>query len=124
MMQSETERRAYLRAMGIDVWVPRDEPDVEPAVVAPELAAQGLDWDELRTAVSGCTRCRLHETRTQTVFGVGNPAADWLIIGEAPGAEEDRRGEPFVGRAGRLLDEMLRAIGEARSSVFIANVLK
>ena len=124
MMQSETERRAYLRAMGIDVWVPRDEPDVEPAVVAPEIAAQGLDWDELRTAVSGCTRCRLHETRTQTVFGVGNPAADWLIIGEAPGAEEDRRGEPFVGRAGRLLDEMLRAIGEARSSVFIANVLK
>ena len=74
--------------------------------------------------MSGCTRCRLHETRTQTVFGVGNPAADWLIIGEAPGAEEDRRGEPFVGRAGRLLDEMLRAIGEARSSVFIANVLK
>ena len=124
MMQSETERRAYLRAMGIDVWVPRDEPDVESAVVAPALAAQGLDWDELRTAVSGCTRCRLHETRTQTVFGVGNPAADWLIIGEAPGAEEDRRGEPFVGRAGRLLDEMLRAIGEARSSVFIANVLK
>jgi DNA polymerase len=124
MMQSEIERRAYLRAMGIDVWVPRDEPDVEPAAAAPEVAAGGLDWDELRSAVSVCTRCPLHETRTQTVFGVGNPAADWLIIGEAPGAEEDRRGEPFVGRAGKLLDEMLRAIGEARSSVFIANVLK
>lgn len=58
------------------------------------------------------------------MFGVGSPDADWMIIGEAPGAEEDRRGEPFVGRAGKLLDEMLRAIGEARKSVFIANVLK
>ena len=124
MMQSEVERRAYLRAMGIDVWVPRDEPDAEPDAAAPEIAASGLDWDELRSAVSACTRCPLHETRTQTVFGVGNPGADWLIIGEAPGAEEDRRGEPFVGRAGKLLDEMLRAIGEARDSVFIANVLK
>ena len=124
MMQSESERRAYLRAMGIDVWVPRDEPDVEPGAGVPELPATGLDWEELRSAVSGCTRCPLHETRTQTVFGVGNTDADWLIIGEAPGAEEDRRGEPFVGRAGKLLDEMLRAIGEARGSVFIANILK
>ena len=124
MMQSEIERRAYLRAMGIDVWVPRDEPDIEPGAAVPEPAETGLDWDELRSVVSGCTRCPLHETRTQTVFGVGNPDADWLIIGEAPGAEEDRRGEPFVGRAGKLLDEMLRAIGEARGSVFIANVLK
>ena len=124
MMQSEIERRAYLRAMGIDVWVPRDEPDVEPDAMAPEVSSTGLDWDELQSAVSDCTRCPLHETRTQTVFGVGNPDADWLIIGEAPGAEEDRQGEPFVGRAGKLLDEMLRAIGEARGSVFIANVLK
>jgi DNA polymerase len=66
----------------------------------------------------------LHESRTQTVFGVGNQNADWLIIGEAPGAEEDRRGEPFVGRAGKLLDEMLRAAGQSREQVFIANVLK
>jgi DNA polymerase len=66
----------------------------------------------------------LHATRTQAVFGVGNPAADWMVIGEAPGAEEDRRGEPFVGRAGKLLDEMLRAIGQSRDSVFIANILK
>ena len=124
MMQSEAERRAYLRAMGIDVWLRRDEPDIAPAEEAPEAPAEGLGWDELRTAVSGCTRCPLHESRTQTVFGVGDTAADWMIIGEAPGAEEDRRGEPFVGRAGKLLDEMLRSIGEARSSVFSANILK
>lgn len=69
-------------------------------------------------------RCALHETRTQTVFGVGKRDAEWMIIGEAPGAEEDRRGEPFVGRAGKLLDNMLRAAGFAREDVFIANILK
>jgi DNA polymerase len=126
MMQSEEVRRAYLRAMGIDVWIPRDQVDVEPARTDTETRAGAGNpgWDELRTAVANCTRCRLHESRTQTVFGVGNTAADWMIIGEAPGAEEDRRGEPFVGRAGKLLDEMLRAIGEKRESVFIANILK
>jgi DNA polymerase len=83
-----------------------------------------LDWPSLRQAVATCVRCPLHAGRTQTVFGVGNPTADWMVIGEAPGAEEDRRGEPFVGRAGKLLDEMLRAVGLDRSSVFIANILK
>ena len=83
-----------------------------------------MSWDELRDSVTRCTRCELSTSRTNTVFGVGNPNADWLIVGEAPGAEEDRRGEPFVGRAGKLLDEMLRAIGESRESVFIANILK
>ena len=126
MMQSEQERRAYLRAMGIDLWIPRDqvvvEPEDEEAGAPVEAAAYG--WDELRSAVASCTRCALHESRTQTVFGVGSLSADWLIIGEAPGAEEDRRGEPFVGRAGKLLDEMLLAIGEKRESVFIANILK
>jgi len=126
MMQSEHERRAYLRAMGIDVWVPRDQADDEPECAEPvaEAAAGAPGWEELRTAVAGCTRCALHESRTQTVFGVGNPTAEWMIIGEAPGAEEDRRGEPFVGRAGKLLDEMLLAIGQRRESVFIANILK
>jgi uracil-DNA glycosylase family 4 len=126
MMQSEQARRAYLRAMGIDVWVPRDHVDAEPERTEPETptGAGAVGWEELRAAVAACTRCRLHESRTQTVFGVGNPAADWMIIGEAPGAEEDRRGEPFVGRAGKLLDEMLLAIGEKRQSVFIANILK
>ena len=124
MMQSEIERRAYLRAMGIDVWVPRDEPDPVAETAEADAPEALLDWDALRSAVSGCTRCQLHQTRTQTVFGVGSTQADWMIIGEAPGAEEDRRGEPFVGRAGKLLDEMLRAVGESRSNVFIANILK
>jgi len=124
MMQTEHQRRAYLRAMGIDVWIPRDQADPECDAEIAEDAVEEFDWDGLKAAVSGCTRCPLHQTRTQTVFGVGSADADWMIIGEAPGAEEDRRGEPFVGRAGKLLDEMLRAIGEARESVFIANVLK
>jgi uracil-DNA glycosylase len=82
------------------------------------------DWAQLRARVAACTRCSLSSTRTQTVFGVGSLEAEWLIVGEAPGAEEDRRGEPFVGRAGQLLNSMLRAIGLAREQVYIANVLK
>lgn len=78
----------------------------------------------MRGRVSVCTRCALSTTRTQTVFGVGNERADWFVVGEAPGAEEDKQGEPFVGRAGQLLNSMLRAIGLARDAVFIANVLK
>ena len=82
-------------------------------------------WDALRTEILSCTRCLLHKTRTQGVVGVGPQRTDWMVIGEAPGAEEDRRGEPFVGRAGHLLDAMLHAIGLNRgTSVYIANVLK
>ena len=92
---------------------------------APLSADVALEWDRLRSEVASCTRCALHSSRTQGVFGVGNPQAQWLVIGEAPGAEEDRRGEPFVGRAGQLLDAMLKAIGLSReTNVFIANVLK
>lgn len=122
MIQSEHQRRAYLEAMGIDIWVPRDagEPPAEPLAET----AEGLDWPELRSCVANCTRCELSTSRTNTVFGVGNQDADWLIIGEAPGAEEDRRGEPFVGRAGQLLDQMLLAVGQSREAVFIANILK
>jgi DNA polymerase len=83
-----------------------------------------MDWDVLEAVVSGCRACGLCETRTNTVFGVGNRNADLLIIGEAPGADEDRAGEPFVGRAGQLLNRMLAAIGLAREQVYIANVLK
>lgn len=122
MMQPEQQRRAYLEAMGIDVWLPRDAR--EPTAETGGEPAQGLGWPELRDCVANCTRCELSASRTNTVFGVGNPEADWLIIGEAPGAEEDRRGEPFVGRAGQLLDQMLLAIGQSRESVFIANILK
>jgi uracil-DNA glycosylase len=82
-------------------------------------------WETLRQEVMACTRCPLHKTRTQGVLGVGPKRADWLVIGEAPGAEEDRRGEPFVGAAGQLLDAMLRAIGlDRNTNVYIANVLK
>ena len=82
-------------------------------------------WESLRAEVLACTKCTLHGSRTQGVFGVGSREAQWLVVGEAPGAEEDRRGEPFVGRAGHLLDAMLKAIGLSRgSNVYIANVLK
>ncbi len=83
-----------------------------------------MDWGELRAAVAACRDCGLCETRTQTVFGVGDQEADLMVIGEAPGADEDREGEPFVGRAGQLLNRMLAAIGFAREQVYIANVLK
>jgi DNA polymerase len=83
-----------------------------------------MDWEELQAAVANCTACSLHASRTQTVFGVGNHQSQWMIIGEAPGADEDRLGEPFVGRAGKLLDEMLKALGLQRSQIYIANILK
>jgi DNA polymerase len=82
------------------------------------------DWDQLKNAVRQCVACELHNTRKNTVFGVGNEQADWMIIGEAPGADEDRQGEPFVGRAGQLLNNMLLAIGLKREQVYIANILK
>ena len=84
-----------------------------------------MDWQELKTNVAACKACPLHEKRTQAVFGVGDENADWLFIGEGPGAEEDAKGEPFVGQAGKLLDSMLAAIGLKRGdNVYIANVVK
>jgi uracil-DNA glycosylase len=105
--------------MGIQpVWRLRSKP--QPAT---EPVAEG--WIALKAAVTGCTKCGLHQARTQTVFGVGDENADWMLIGEAPGAEEDRLGDPFVGQAGKLLDNMLAAIGlSRRENVYIANVLK
>jgi DNA polymerase len=90
----------------------------------PAGAANQGDWDRLAAEVRACTRCALHSGRTQTVFGVGRRDAQLLVIGEAPGADEDRQGEPFVGRAGQLLNAMLRAIGLPRNEVYIANILK
>lgn len=132
-------RAQYLHALGIDLWTARRAPaEASPAAAGPpaappqaELAAaepesgspQAL-WRALRAEVSGCQQCALAATRTQTVFGVGDMYTDLLVVGEAPGAEEDRQGEPFVGRAGQLLNSMLRAIGRPRESVYIANVLK
>lgn len=84
-----------------------------------------MDWTELRPTVAACTACGLRKTCTQTVFGIGDEKADWLLVGEAPGAEEDARGEPFVGQAGKLLDAMLAGIDLKRGDdVYIANVLK
>jgi DNA polymerase len=140
----------YLEALGIDVYVRRvagvppvtapvpdvvvaDAPIPGPArtspaeVQGPAVAAGSeatLDWEPLRELVSACTRCELHATRTQTVFGVGSKQARWMFIGEAPGADEDRQGEPFVGRAGQLLTSMIQAAGLRREDVYIANVLK
>ncbi|MCB1735951.1 MAG: uracil-DNA glycosylase [Gammaproteobacteria bacterium] len=81
-------------------------------------------WDDLARHVAACTRCDLHKTRTQTVFGIGDRKARLMIVGEAPGRDEDQQGEPFVGRAGQLLNAMLKAIGLVRDQVYIANVLK
>ncbi|MCW9024934.1 MAG: uracil-DNA glycosylase [Gammaproteobacteria bacterium] len=155
MTNLTSRQHEYLKAMGIDVWLPKDaspadvvehvEPQpevevvstssvVEEAVPQPEIAPEritpfendvsGLDWEALQTKVSQCQLCDLHSSRTQTVFGVGNQQADWLIIGEAPGVEEDHQGEPFVGQAGHLLTAMLQAIGLDRQQVYIANILK
>lgn len=123
-------REQYLDRLGITRLELRDKPQAgsaQVAAAAPAVAERPSgkpDWTRLEAEVTGCMACTLHETRTQTVFGVGNREADWMIVGEAPGAEEDRRGEPFVGRAGKLLDSMLRAAGFAREDVFIANILK
>jgi len=141
---TDGRRLAYLEALGVDVYVrrgvapaPATEAELDaparaarpagplpPPVVAAAVPEATLDWEPLRAMVSACTRCPLHATRTQTVFGVGNPHAKWMFIGEAPGADEDRQGEPFVGRAGQLLTSMLKAMGFAREDVYIANVLK
>ena len=102
------------------------KPDVDvPLGESRREAIMQMDWEALRECVANCQSCMLAETRTQTVFGVGDPDADWLLVGEAPGAEEDKRGEPFVGQAGKLLDNMLAAIQLKRGErVYIANVLK
>jgi uracil-DNA glycosylase len=153
-------QRAMLGAMGIATWTPaaplpraapsKPAPRVEPAperaapVAADTRSARGtddtrsardseiaaLDWQPLRERVAACRACRLCEGRTQTVFGVGHEQAHCMIVGEAPGENEDLQGEPFVGAAGQLLDRMLQAIGltrasaEAAQQVFIANTLK
>jgi uracil-DNA glycosylase len=123
-----SRRLAYLKALEVDVWERRGlapSADVAtPAATTLPAAESQPGWAELERAVRSCTLCPLHRTRTQGVFGVGNRNAQWMVIGEAPGADEDRQGEPFVGRAGQLLNSMLKAIGLQREQVFIANILK
>lgn len=148
----DARRDAILRVLGVDRYEPRDGTPFADALAAgapagasavalggaaplsaivPAVAptatledVSSFDWPSLERVVSACTRCGLEATRTQTVFGVGDRSAEWMVVGEAPGAEEDRQGEPFVGRAGQLLNQMLRALGFAREQVMIANVLK
>lgn len=103
------------------------EPEDQPAPTATQQRAEriaALDWPALEAEVRQCTACGLCQFRTQTVFGVGDRQADWLVIGEAPGADEDRQGQPFVGRAGKLLTPMLQAVGFQREQVFVSNILK
>jgi len=111
----------------------RERAPATPSVASVPVDAAGLDWPALREAVASCTACPLAQSRTQTVFGTGHRQAHWMIVGEAPGEAEDLSGEPFVGRSGQLLDNMLRAIGlgrhvgdtpDAATQVFIANTLK
>ncbi|MEN9544771.1 MAG: hypothetical protein RLZZ598_1604 [Pseudomonadota bacterium] len=162
MVWNERQRR-MLAVMGVRLWPqgeaqpesdsgiattpvapPPRAPAVAPVMAATMTAAvpspspaagptSSMDWTALRAAVSACTACSLCASRTQTVFGIGHPQAHWMIVGEAPGEQEDLRGEPFVGKAGQLLDNMLAAIGLSRQAadgddpaqrVYIANVLK
>jgi DNA polymerase len=135
-------RALILNELGLlPLWVPRDrarrppaeaQPGVPAAPVQPLLPADDrasriarMSWPELKESVKTCRACGLHAGRKQAVLGVGDEQADWLFVGEGPGAEEDARGEPFVGQAGRLLDNMLAAIGLKRGDdVYIANTVK
>ena len=148
-MNDSQRREEMLREMGISpVWRLRDapaaeaEPQASAALVARRLTAEepspqtarvaapssdvaAMDWDSLKSCVADCTACGLHKGRNKTVFGVGDERANWLFVGEGPGADEDAQGEPFVGQAGKLLDNMLAAINLKRdANVYIANIVK
>jgi DNA polymerase len=125
--------------MGIQRWVGRHDVVIEdevapPAAPPPEadsgaaqlpmIAVEKMDWEALTQAIQTCTACKLHEQRTRAVVGTGNRRAEWMIIGEAPGEQEDLQGEPFVGRAGILLNNILASVGLGRDTVYIANVIK
>jgi DNA polymerase len=149
-LELDSRRRAMLAEMGLPMFEPlvRAEAPVAqervleqaPPAPAPALprgvsqvaplqprttGVELMGWDSLAQAVATCRACKLCEGRNNTVFGVGDQQADWMIVGEAPGEQEDRQGEPFVGQAGKLLDNMLKALGlDRRNKVYIANVLK
>jgi uracil-DNA glycosylase len=134
--------QAALKEMGLwPLWRPRGITlgetsqlvDYKEIKITPEMPAgdknrgdiQQMDWQALRASIAACSQCALHKTRKQAVPGVGDEHADWLFVGEAPGADEDEQGEPFVGQAGKLLDNMLAAISLQRdSNVYIANIVK
>jgi len=97
---------------------------IEDVLVQQCEKSAGDPFDELRKETEACKKCRLHETRTNVVFGAGDPSADLMFIGEGPGADEDAKGIPFVGRAGQLLTKMIEAMGYTRETVYIANIVK
>lgn len=133
-----TTRLQYLEAMGIESWQLRSSPafiesaTLENPIIEPPILLEipqpptlpPDNWESLQNEVASCQKCSLCQTRTQTVFGTGNQNPDWLFVGEAPGEQEDLQGQPFVGAAGALLTEMIRAIGLSREEIFIANILK
>lgn len=138
---SPARRAQYLQAIGIDRWIPRialgeaASPAPEPSAPAGESCARpGPDaltqtapearWQALRAEILQCKKCPLHEGRTQGVVGVGNREADWMVIGEAPGAEEDRQGVPFVGRSGAILDKAVASLGDDLGPYGVLNVVK
>ena len=138
-MLLDQRRRQMLNVMGIQYWVRRDLPaglheEVAPAHGLQQESRKSLpgqsvsqpppDWESLQLGVSRCRKCPLHQSRQKTVFGAGDKNARLMVIGEAPGEDEDRQGLPFVGRAGLLLNQMLLAAGLSRESVYIANMLK
>jgi len=122
-----SRRDEMLKEMGLSpVWRLRSVADVPEQIQEQKSSnVQEMDWTQLKAKVAGCTDCKLRAGCQQTVFGIGDEKADWLLVGEAPGSEEDRLGEPFVGQAGKLLDNMLAAVSLDRGrNVYIANVLK
>ncbi len=132
MTITEQQRRQYLHAMGIEVWQQQNTslnsmptlPNTESQSPDEQTDTHSDSWNDLEQRVAHCQACTLHEQRTQSVLGTGNRQANWMIIGEAPGADEDQQGEPFVGRAGKLLNMMLFAAGFERSDVYICNIVK
>lgn len=131
----EEKHLNYFKKMEIPLWTLQDsgnklatekikDDDMSKKLMTRDQKIATLDWQKLRLAVKNCKVCDLYKTRSNPVFGTGNPNADLLVIGEAPGANEDRQGEPFVGRGGQLLTNMLSAIGFERGDYYIANILK
>ncbi|MGC1854368.1 MAG: uracil-DNA glycosylase [Candidatus Aquirickettsiella sp.] len=135
-MINKERRLKYLKKMEIPLWILRensnklskeavkDDHMLRKSIMTREQKISTLNWQELKLAVNNCKACDLYKTRSNPVFGVGNPDADLFVIGEAPGANEDKQGEPFVGRGGQLLTNMLSAIGFKREDYYIANILK
>jgi DNA polymerase len=125
LKELEIAALARLYALHAEPVAAENREESRAAAAAPTIGVAGLDWAALREAVRTCTACGLCKQRKQAVFGVGNESAEWLFVGEGPGADEDEQGDPFVGQAGKLLDSMLAAIGIKRGrEVYIANVVK